>query len=58
MKFFNAFTKPLTVGFVLLQALLFILAVTNAVPVHILKPISISLALLYAALLIIKGKKK
>jgi len=52
---FRPLTKKVTAGFVALQAVLVVLAITDAVPAHYLKPISISAAVLYAAFLIIQG---
>jgi hypothetical protein len=41
--------------FVMFQAALFILVVTNSVPAHVLKPISITASLVYAGMLVRRG---
>jgi len=57
MTFTSRLMKVVTLIFVLLQVSLFILYVNLIVPVHTLKPISISITLLFVAVGVLRWRK-
>jgi hypothetical protein len=58
MAVFSRRNKIFTFVFVFTEAILVILDITFSVSEHILKPISISVALLYVAALFLPGRKR